>query len=111
MKEEIINLICALCQPAVDAEALDTLCDAACRKLDGMLMDGVTAEDCAEAYLPAAAWLVMEWLQGGQGITSLSAGDMTVHMDGKGGRLEQQAMELMAPWLKDKSFVFLGVRG
>jgi len=111
MKEEIIKLVSALCQTGVDAEALDTLCDAACKKLDGMLADGITAEDCAEEYLPAAAWLVMEWLQGGRGVTSLSAGDMTVRMDGNGGRLEKQAMELMSPWLKDRSFVFQGVRG
>ena len=76
-----------------------------------ILADGVKPEDCAEAYVPAAALLVMEWLQGGRGVSSLSAGDMTVRMDGNGGRLEKQAMELMAPWLKDKSFVFLGVKG
>lgn len=111
MKDEIIKLVSALCQPGIDGDALDTLCAAACAKLDGMLADGVTHEDCAEAYLPAAAWLVMEWLKDGRGVTSLSAGDMTVRLDSTGGRLEKQAMELMAPWLKDKSFVFQGVKG
>ena len=111
MKDEIKKLVAALCRPAVDDDALDALCAAACAKLDGMLADGVTAEDCTEVYLPAAAWLVMEWLKEGRGVTSLSAGDMTVRMDGTAGRLERQAMELMAPWLKDKSFIFQGVRG
>lgn len=115
MKEEILSLVNALCQPGVDSAVLGTLCDAACQKLDGMLADGVTAEDCAEAYLPAAAWLVMDWIQtskGMGGVTSLSAGDMTVRREGGAdGSLEKRAMELMGPWLKDKNFVFQGVRG
>ena len=69
------------------------------------------AADCAEAYLPAAAWLVMDWLKDGRGVTAFSAGDMTVRMDSTQGRLEQQALRLMAPWLKDKNFVFRGVMG
>lgn len=115
MKEEILKLVNALCQTGVDDTVLNTLCDAACSKLDGMLAEGVTAEDCAEVYVPAAAWLVMDWLQvskGLDGVTSLSAGDMTVRREGSaGGHLEQRAMELMGPYLKDRNFVFQGVRG
>lgn len=115
MKEEILGLVNALCQPGVDSSALDVLCDAACQRLDGMLIDGVTAQDCAQAYLPAAAWLVMDLIQtskGMDGVTSLSAGDMTVRREGgTDGSLEKRAMELMGPWLKDRSFVFQGVRG
>ena len=107
MKEEILKLVNALCQPGVDDAALDTLCAAACGRLDGMLADGVTPEDCA--------WLVMDYLKdsrGWDGVTSLSAGDMTVRREGGGsGRLEARAMALMAPYMKDRSFVFQGVRG
>lgn len=115
MKEEILSLVSALAQPGEDSSVLDALCNAACSKLDGMLADGVSAEDCAEAYVPAAAWMIMDWLQdskGWDGVTSVSAGDMTVRREsGTGGRLEQRALELMGPWLKDKNFVFQGVRG
>lgn len=116
MKEEILKLVNALCQPTVDSAALDTLCEAACQRLDGMLADGVTPRDCAETYVTAAAWLVMDLLRDGadwDGVTSLSAGDMTVRREGASaaGRLEQRAMELMGPYLKDRSFVFQGVRG
>lgn len=116
MKEEILKLVAALGEVGADSGALDALCAAACKKLDGMLADGVTARDCADAYVPAAAWLVMEWLQAfraADGVTALSAGDMTVRREGIGGKhtLEQRAMELMAPWLKDRTFVFRGVSG
>ena len=111
MKDEVKELVSALCRPDVGDEALDALCAAACAKLDGMMAEGVTAADCAEAYLPAAAWLVMDWLKDGRGVTAFSAGDMTVRMDSTQGRLEQQALRLMAPWLKDKNFVFRGVMG
>ena len=111
MKQEVMELVNALCRPEVGDGALDALCAAACARLDGMLADGVTHEDCAEAYLPAAAWLVMDWLKEGQGVTSFSAGTMSVRFDSTGGRLEQQAMRLMAPWLKNKDFVFRGVSG
>lgn len=116
MKEEILKLVNALCRPGVEDTVLETLCEAACRHLDSMLAEGVTGEDCAESYLTAAAWLVMDWLRDSrdwEGITSLSAGDMTVRRESAGhsGALEQRAMELMSPYLKDRSFVFQGVRG
>ena len=115
MEENVLTMVKAMGAPAAEESVLRALCAAACGKLDGMLADGVTAQDCAEAYVPAAAWLVMDWLQaskGLDGVTSLSAGDMTVRREG--GRehgLEQRALELMAPWLKDRNFVFQGVRG
>lgn len=113
MKEEIVKLIRALCGVDVDDRVLDILCEAACRQLDGQLADHVTADDCAEVYLTAAAWLVMDWLGESRGwdrVTALSAGDMTVRRQGGTG-LGKRAMELMAPYLKDRSFVFQGVRG
>ena len=111
MNKAIINLIRALCRPDTGEEGLNALCTAACQKLDGMLAEGVTAEQCGESYVMAAAWMVMDWLNSGKGITALSAGDLSVRMDSTAGRLTTQAMELMRPWLKDKHFVFLGVKG
>ena len=116
MKEEIFHLVKALCLPGVEDPVLDILCQSACERLDGLLADGVTAEDCANHYTLAAAWLVMDWLndtKNWEGVTSLSAGDMTVRREvgGKGGALERRAMAMMAPYLRDRNFVFQGVRG
>lgn len=115
MKEQVLALVHTLCRPALEDEALDALCGAACGRLDGLLADGVTPEDCVQEYLLAAAWTVMAWMEAGQGwegVTSLSAGDMTVRRDGGGERrLERRALELLAPYLRDRGFVFQGVRG
>ena len=81
------------------------------------LRDGLTAEDCDGAYPLAAAWLVMDWVRGSrglEGITSLTAGDISVRREGpegSGGRLSQKALELMRPFLREEGFVFRGVSG
>lgn len=114
MRERVLELLHALCRPTLGDEALGALCEAACRKLDGLLADGVTAEDCAQEYLLAAAWTAMAWMEAGggwEGVTSLSAGDMTVRREGGGRGLEERALELMRPYLRDQGFVFQGVRG
>ena len=72
--------------------------------------------DCHGAYPLAAAWLAMDWLRGGggmDGITALSAGDISVRRDGSGGsgRLAERALAVMAPFLRDEDFAFRGVRG
>lgn len=114
MREMILDVIRVLGAPGAEKETLELLCDAACERLDGLLA-GVTAEDCGGAYPLSAAFLVLDWLgagRGWEGIASLSAGDMTVRREpGGGGELEKRAMELMAPWLRDRNFVFQGVRG
>ena len=99
-----------------DETVLRTLCQNACNMLDRRLRDGLTAEDCGEAYPLAAAWIALDWLRSGQGldeVTYLSAGDMTVRRDGGGDgkTLSQRAMELMKPFLRDDGFVFRGVKG
>ena len=47
------------------------------------------------------------------GITALSAGDISVRRDGSGGggRLAERALAVMAPFLRDEDFAFRGVRG
>ena len=118
MVDQVMELVLALGGAGQNGDVLRTLCGAVCRMLDKKLRDGVTAEDCQEAYPLAAAWLVMDWMRGRQGlegITALSAGDISVKCEaGSGnssGKLSRQAFELMAPWLKDDGFVFRGVRG
>ena len=99
-----------------DEAVLRTLCQNACDMLDRRLKDSLTAEDCGEAYPLAAAWIALDWLRSGQGldgVTWLSAGDLTVRRDGGGDgeTLSQRAVELMSPFLRDDGFVFRGVRG
>ncbi len=116
MTEEVLELVQALRGPGTDETVLRTLCGSACGALDRRLKDGVCPEDCGGLYPVAAAWLVMDWLnqcQGMDGITALSAGDISVRREGGGevGKLSERAMELMAPFLEDDGFVFRGVSG
>ena len=116
MTEQVMELVQALGGAGQDEELLNTLCAVACRTLDRRLKDGLTAEDCQGAYPLAAAWLVMDWLRGSRGmdgITALSAGDISVRREGGGdsGKLSERAWEIMAPYLKGDGFVFRGVPG
>ena len=116
MTEQVLELLRALGGAGQDEDVLRTLCESACRTLDRRLRDGLTAEDCGGAYPLAAAWLALEWLRGGQGmdgVTYLSAGDLTVRREGGGddGALSRRAAELMGPFLRDDGFVFRGVKG
>ena len=99
-----------------DEAVLRMLCQNACNMLDRRLKDSLTAEDCGEAYPLAAAWIALDWLRGGQGldgVTYLSAGDLTVRREGGGDgeALSRKAMEIMGPFLRDDGCVFRGVKG
>lgn len=113
MEEKVLARVKSLCTPTVGEEGLTALCAAACARLDGLMAEGVTAEDCGERYILAAAWLAMDWMHlAGEGgdITAFTAGGMSVRREGgRSGELTRQAMELMGPYLRDESFVFQGV--
>ena len=100
-----------------DEELLRTISAAAGQALDRRLRRGLTPQDCGEAYPLAAAWLALDWIRGGQGldgVTALSAGDISVRREAgssDSGALEKRALELMAPYLRDDGFVFRRVRG
>ena len=113
-----MELVSALYGPGTDEVVLRTVCAGARAALERRLKDGVTAEQCGEAFPLAAAWLAMDWLRGSQGmdgITALSAGDISIRREGGGdcGKLSEQAMEIMAPYLggSGSEFVFRGVDG
>lgn len=116
MVERVLELAKGL-RPVSGSEeaALELLCRAACRRLDGRLREGVAAEDCADAYVTAAVWLALAGLNGSGasgGVSRFSAGDVTIQKDsGSADGLEKQAWALMEPYLKDDGFVFRGVRG
>ena len=68
MEDEVLALAKSLGQIGEkEAQVLGTLCGEACRTLDRRLLPGVTAEDCADAYKLAAAWLVLAALEESRG--------------------------------------------
>ena len=102
-----------------DEVLLETLCRAAEAYWRGRLRQGVTAEDCGEAFPCAAAFTAAADLAAGQdgGIESFTAGSVSVK--GSGGEsaarraesLRRSAEERMAPFAEPGDFAFQGVRG
>lgn len=102
-----------------DEVLLETLCRAAEAYWRGRLRQGVTAEDCGEAFPCAAAFTAAADLAAGQdgGIESFTAGSVSVK--GGGGEsaarraesLRRSAEERMAPFAEPGDFAFQGVRG
>ena len=102
-----------------DEVLLETPCRAAEAYWRGRLRQGVTAEDCGEAFPCAAAFTAAADLAAGQdgGIESFTAGSVSVK--GVGGEsaarraesLRRSAEERMAPFAEPGDFAFQGVRG
>lgn len=96
---------------------LEALCLAAEAELTGRLREGLTPEDCGEAFPVAAAWLALAGLCVGQAgePSAWSAGAVSVSgaapAEKRADNLRRQAEELMAPYLRDEGFWFQGVRG
>ncbi len=118
MVERIFELAKALGHVgAGDENALRQMCELAQSELRGRLRAAVTAEDCEPAFRLGAAWLALAGLCAGERVESLSAGGLTVRQVGGKTPLErsmglrQQGERVMAPYLEDREFAFLGVRG
>ena len=113
MTEKVLKLLTAMGADTSQEELLTPLCQAVQDSLARRLRPGVTAEDCESAFVTAAAWLVRAGLEAGtDGVTSFSAGDLTVHTGGDGaGAMRRQAERLMAPYVVDGGFFVQGVRG
>lgn len=94
--------------------ALKLLCQAAEAELRGQLREGIRPEDCEPAFLAAAAWVALAGLYAGRsaGVSSFSAGDLTIHQEGgEGAALLAHAKRVMAPYRADGGFSFQGVKG
>lgn len=107
MMEEQILAFVELMGGRGNEELLRPLCQAAEREMAGRLREGLSPEACGPAFPVAAAWLVLAGLEAGtDGVTSFSAGDLTVHTGGDGGgAMRRQAERLMAPiWRTDLPF-------
>ena len=122
MSEQIFAIACALTKADEgEKEMLAMLCAAQEEMLEQRLREGVSKEACASAFVCAAAFLSAAVLQsakaGGEELSSLRAGDLTVtkRSAGESGKrldaLREQAWALMRPYTKDGAFCFFGVRG
>ena len=113
-----MELARVLGKPTAEEEAvLAVLCGAAQHELSAALREGVSTEECGDAYPLSAALIALAGLEtsrcAGQA-ESFRAGDLTIQSGDPGkkaGLLREQATRLMAPWAKDRNFIFFGVRG
>lgn len=123
MEEKILAIASALAGATEDEqELLRLLCTAQSEVLAASLREGVTKEDCAGAFVCAAAFLSASALAaarngGGEELSSLRAGDMTItkrtagESSKKFDALREQAWALLKPYTRDGGFCFCGVRG
>ena len=97
-------------------EALLCACCAAREQLNAALREGVTEQDCADTFALAGAWLALAAMDTGGAAgqaESFTAGEVSVRVGDtqqNARTLRKQAWELMAPWVKDRGFLFYGVR-
>ena len=102
-----------------ELETLEALCQAAEAELTRRLRPGVSPEDCGPAFVLACAWLALAGLAGAEaGRTPLrfTAGEVSIQEEGgdapqRAQALRLQAETVLAPYLKDRGFVFQGVEG
>lgn len=122
MDEEILKTAKSICACAEeDGPLLERLCAASARALRGSLRAGVSPEDCEGAFVCASAWLAAAALTearlaGGEELSALRAGDVTVTMKSAGGSeraaaLRRSARQLMAPYTEGGGFFFCTVKG
>lgn len=121
MTEDILALVKALGRvDERDGDALEALCVQAEKELLGRLRDGLSRADCGGAFDLGAAWLVLAELcvaSSAEEVESFTAGDLTIRKgDGSAAArrsrdLRREGERVMAPYLKDRTFLFRGVRG
>lgn len=120
MSEQIFSIACALSKADESEKSmLQMICTAQEESLVRALKAGITREDCESAFICAAAFLSAAALEsakaGGEEVSSLRAGDLTVtkRSAGEGSRrlnaLREQAWALMRPYTTDGGFCFRGV--
>ena len=113
----MVEQIVALCRQLGAGEEQDVLllplAQAACTQLKAGLKDGISPEDCGDAFPMACAMAAMGALQemtGENAVTSFTAGEVTIRRENSTA-LARGARTLLAPWMKDGGFCFLEVLG
>ena len=122
--EEIYEAAGKAAPSGTDEALLKRLCRAASARLEGELRDGVTIEDCRDAFVCAAVWTALAGLctqESAQSwnVESFTVGDVSVKTSGGEkttsagvpGTLLSQAKVLLTPYCRTEGFSFLGVRG
>lgn len=121
MFEQIPLLAAAIALPS-DAEQplLTALCAAAADETARRLRPGLTAEDCGDAFLCAAAMTAAAGLiscRSSGDIEQFSAGDVSLRSGGNSdsgkaaSAMRQHAAEMMEAYWTDDCFAFAGVKG
>lgn len=117
---EILAMAKTLCSWEGEETILERLCTACEAELAAKLREGMTIEGCESAFVCAAAWLAaaaFESGQGGEGISSLRAGQLSVtaagaeHRGVRSDLLRRSARALMEPYCRETHFGFCGVQG
>lgn len=121
MLEQILHLAAAIVQPSEEEQPLLTaLCAAAEAELTRRLREGLSPEDCGDAFPCAAALMAAAGIlpcRSGGDVEQFSAGDVSLRTGGGGQACEaaaamrRQAASMMAGYCGDDAFAFLGVRG
>ncbi len=117
----LASLLCAASEQEQDALML--LCEAAEHELMRRLRDGVTAEECEEAFVCAGAWIAASGVLTSRAcassgeVKSFRAGEVSVELSAEersgsaAVSLRREAERLMRPYIKDSGFGFFGVQG
>ena len=121
MLEQIVHLAEAIVQPSeTERPLLTALCAAAGAEIEGRLRDGISPEDCGDAFPCAAALLAAAGIlscRSGGDVEQFSVGDVSLRTGGGGqvceaaAAMRRQAASMMAGYWGDDAFAFLGVRG
>ena len=119
--EEIYEAAAQAAPSGADEELLQRLCRISAAQWQARLKAGVPPEDCREVFICAAAWLAAAALEsaraGGEELSSLRAGDMSVTKRAAADAarrldaLRAQAWALMRPYTKDGGFYFCRTQG
>ncbi len=122
MEEEILRLAKAVAAAGEEEEELlASLCAAALAQVRARLGEGMTVEVCGESCLCAAAWLAAAALEsarsGGEGFSSLRAGEITLTVASaaqhaqRAQLLRREAWTMLEPYLGSTALWFREVRG
>ena len=119
MTEDIIAMAQKLGRIAdEDREVLTILCQTAEDEVSRRLREGLTPEDCGQAYVLGCAWMALAAMAANEtGDTPLkfTAGEVSIQEDGdavqRSQALRLQAETVLGPYLQDRGFVFRGVQG
>ena len=116
MTEKIVSLLEAMGTDTNQKPLVTSLCQTVQESLIRRLRPGISPEDCENAFVTAAAWMVLVGLRNGncgENVTSFTAGDVTIHREigRETADLLKQAERIMAPYVMDSGFFIEGVQG